>query len=28
MAGPAELERFALHFGLPLCELSELASFL
>ena len=28
MAGPAELERFALHFGLPLCEIGELASFL
>ena len=28
MAGPAELERFALHFGLPLIEIAELAAFL
>jgi 3,4-dihydroxy 2-butanone 4-phosphate synthase len=28
MAGPAELERFALHWGLPLIEISELSSHL
>jgi 3,4-dihydroxy-2-butanone 4-phosphate synthase len=28
MAGPAELERFALHWGLPLIEISELSTFL
>ncbi|MFI5317193.1 MAG: 3,4-dihydroxy-2-butanone-4-phosphate synthase, partial [Myxococcota bacterium] len=28
MAGPAELERFALHWGLPLIEISDLASLL
>ena len=28
MAGPAELERFALHWGLPLIEIAELASHL
>jgi 3,4-dihydroxy 2-butanone 4-phosphate synthase/3,4-dihydroxy 2-butanone 4-phosphate synthase/GTP cyclohydrolase II len=28
MAGPAELERFALHWGLPLIEIADLAAFL
>ena len=28
MAGPAELERFALHWGLPLIEIAELSSHL